>query len=71
MMIIERNVKRIVPLKYLRDFWRTLEMLLINCEINFVLTWSSACVITNSTGVGRFAITDTNHYSSCNFINSR
>ena len=71
MMIIERNVKRIVPLKYLRDFWRTLEMSLINCEINFVLTWSSACVITNSTGVGRFAITDTNHYSSCNFINSR
>ena len=71
MMIIERNVKRIVLLKYLRDFWRTLEMSLINCEINFVLTWSSACVITNSTGVGRFAITDTNHYSSCNFINSR
>ena len=71
MTIIERNVKRIVPLKYLRDFWRTLEMSLINCEINFVLTWSSACVITNSTGVGRFAITDTNHYSSCNFINSR
>ena len=71
MMIIERNVKRIVPLKYLRNFWRTLEMSLINCEINFVLTWSSACVITNSTGVGRFAITDTNHYSSCNFINSR
>ena len=38
MMIIERNVKRIVPLKYLRNFWRTLEMSLINWEINFVLT---------------------------------
>ena len=29
-----------VPLKYLSNFWRTLEMLLINCEINLILTWS-------------------------------
>ena len=27
-----------VPLKYLSNFWRTLEMPLINCEINFILT---------------------------------
>ena len=27
------NVEIMVPLKYLRDFWRTLEMLLINCEV--------------------------------------
>ena len=34
-------------------------MSLINCEVNIViLTWSSACVITNSTGAGRFTITD-------------
>ena len=51
-----------VPLKYLRNFWRTLEMLLINCEINLILTWSSTCVVTNSTGVGRFKITDTKIY---------
>ena len=37
-------------------------MLLINCEVNLILTWSSACVITNSTGAGRFAITDTKLY---------
>ena len=51
-----------VPLKYLSNFWRTLEMPLINCEVNLILTWSSTCVITNSTGAGRFAITDTKLY---------
>ena len=37
-------------------------MLLINCEVNLILTWSSTCVISNSTGAGRFAITDTRLY---------
>ena len=37
-------------------------MPLINCEINLILTWSSTCVITNSTGAGRFTITDTKLY---------
>ena len=34
-------------------------MPLINCEVNLILTWPSACVITNSTSAWRFAITDT------------
>ena len=51
-----------VPLKYLSNFWRTLEMSLINCEVNLILIWSSTCVITNSTGAGTFAITDTKLY---------
>ena len=54
-----------VPLKYLSNFcnfWRTLGMPLINCEVNLILTWSSNCVITNSTGAGLFAITDTKLY---------
>ena len=29
------------PLKYLSNFWRTLEMPLIKCEVNFFLTWSA------------------------------
>ena len=37
-------------------------MPLINCEVNLTLTWSSACVITNSNGAGTFAITDTKLY---------
>ena len=56
-----KEVEIIVPLKYLSNFWRALEMPLINCEVNLILTWSSTCVITNSIGIfaGRFAITDT------------
>ena len=39
------NVEIMVPLKYLSNFWRTLEMPLINCEVNLILTWSANCVI--------------------------
>ena len=55
----EKDVEIMVPLKYLSNFWRTLEMPLINSEVNLILTWSSTCVITNSTGAGTFEITDT------------
>ena len=51
-----------VPVKYLSNFWGTLEMPFINCEVNLILTWSSTCVITNSDGAGTFAITDTTRY---------
>ena len=34
----------------------------IKCEVNLISTWSSTCVITNSTGAERFAITDTKLY---------
>ena len=58
----EKDVELMVLLKYLRNFWRTLEMPLINCEVNLILTWSSNCVITDSVGAGTFAITDTKLY---------
>ena len=38
----------IVPLKHLSNFWRTLDMPLINCEINLILTWSKNCVLTSN-----------------------
>ena len=66
----EKDVEIIVPLKYLINFRKTLEMPLINCEVNLILTWSSTYVITNSTGAGTFEITDT--LCSCSdFINKR
>ena len=34
-----------LPLKYLSNFWRTLEIPLINCEIDLILTWSENSVI--------------------------
>ena len=37
-------------------------MPLINCEVERILTWSKNCVITNSTGEGKFAITETKLY---------
>ena len=52
-----KDVEIIVPLKYFSNFWRTLEMPLINCQVNLILTWSKDCVITNSTGEEKFAIT--------------
>ena len=60
-----KDVEIIVPLKYLSNFWRTLEMPLINCEVNLILTWSSTCVLV-STNIqnqnARFAITDAKLY---------
>ena len=58
----EKDVEIMVPLKYLSNFWRTLEMPLINCEVNLLLTWSSTCVITESDGAGTFKITDIKLY---------
>ena len=57
-----KDFEIIVSLKYLSNFWRTLEMPLINCEVNLILTWSKDCVITSSTGEGKFAITETKLY---------
>ena len=39
------NVEIMVPLKYLSNFWRTVEMPLINCEVELILTWSENCII--------------------------
>ena len=66
-----KDVEIIVPLKYLSNFWRTLEMLLINCEVNLILTWSKDCVITSSEGEGKFTITETKLYVPVVTINTR
>ena len=34
----EKEVEIVVPLKYLNNVWRTLQIPLINCEINLILT---------------------------------
>ena len=40
-----KNVEIAVPLKHLSNFWRTLEMPIINYEIYLILTWSEKYVI--------------------------
>ena len=54
-----------VQLKYLSNFWGTLEMLSINWEINLILTWSATCFIIDapiSNQVPTFTTTDTKLY---------
>ena len=63
--MMEQNVEIMVPLKYLSNFWRTLELSLINCEINLTLTWSTNCVIVSSNVANQnvtLEITDTKLY---------
>ena len=60
-----KDVEIMVPLKYLRNFWRTLEMPVINCEINLDLNWSEKCVIVATAVANQGAtllITDTKLY---------
>ena len=60
-----KDVEIMVPLKYLSNFWKTLEMPLINCEVNLILTWSSTCVLISTNTQNQnatFAITDTKLY---------
>ena len=60
-----KHVEILVPLKYLSNFWRTLEMPLINCEVNLIFTWPSTCVIVSTNNANQnatFAITNTKLY---------
>ena len=44
---IKNNIDIVVPLKYLSNFWKTLDIPLINCEVSLILTWSENCVLTD------------------------
>ena len=59
-----KDVEIVVLLNYLSNAWRTVEIHLINCDVTLIFSWLSTCVITNSTGQGRFKITDTKLYVS-------
>ena len=60
-----KNVEITVPLKDISTFWKTLEMSLINCEVNLVLTWSKNYVIVSTNVANQnafFAKTDIKLY---------
>ena len=57
-----KDAELIVPLRYLDNFWRHLEMLLINCDVILLLTWSKDCVISSANGELKFDITETKLY---------
>ena len=59
------NFEIMVPPKYLSNFSGTLEMPLINCEVELILNWSANCVliyINVNNQVPTFTITETNLY---------
>ena len=60
--IMRLNVKVVVPLKYLSNFFRSLEMPLINCKIKLNLTWKKECVLSTDIGNSVFIINDTKLY---------
>ena len=56
------NVKIVVPLKYLSNFFRSLEIPLINCKIKLNLTWKKECVLSTAADDAVFIIKDTKLY---------
>ena len=60
--IAKRSVKVVVPLKYLSNFCRSLEMPFINCKIKLNLTWKKECVLSTDAGDAVFIINDTKMY---------
>ena len=59
------DVEIMAPLKYLSNFWITLEMPFTNCEVELILTWSAGCAIIYTDvaeQVPTFTITETNLY---------
>ena len=60
------NVKLVVPLKYVSNFFRSLEMPLVNCKIDLELTWHKDCIISSvdaaASQVVSFMITNTKLY---------
>ena len=54
----KEGVKTAVPLKYLSNFWRSLEMPLINCKVELSLKWYENCILSSGGTATTFAITD-------------
>ena len=48
-MKLVKKAEIVIPLKYLSNFWRSLDIPLINCEVELILTWSKNCVLADMT----------------------
>ena len=62
------NAQIAVPSNDLSNFWRILQIALINCEINLIITWSANCVINNASGATTFAMTNAKRYLPLVFL---
>ena len=43
--LTKNDVKIVIPLKHLSNFWENLNIPLINCEAELILTWFKNCVL--------------------------
>ena len=60
--LTKNDVKVAVPFKHLGNFWRSLNIPLINCEVELILTWFKNCILINkSTREANYAV-DPNVY---------
>ena len=57
--IFVKEAKIVVPLKYLSNFWRSLEMPLISCKVYLELNWIEECILSSARNTAKFAITET------------
>ena len=57
----KNGLKIVLPLKYLSNFWRSLEMPLISRKIELSLNWIERCLLTVA-NTAIFKITDAKHY---------
>ena len=63
--MIQEKVEIMVPLNYISNFWKNLEMFLINCENNLDLNWSKNCILVVTDvqdQVITFSVNDTKRY---------
>ena len=49
-----KDAKVVVPLKYLSNFWRSLEMPLINCKVYLELNWIEDCILSSAGNSAKF-----------------
>ena len=52
-----KDAKIVVPLKYLSNFWRSLEMPLINCKVYLELNWIEDCILSSAGNSANFETT--------------
>ena len=53
-----KNTKIVAPLKHLSNFWRSLEIPLINCKIHLELQWIKDCILSSTGCPAKFKITN-------------
>ena len=56
----EKQVEVAVPLKYLSNFWRNLELPLIFCDVELEMKWKSSCILVSGANTGNVGFTINN-----------